>query len=562
MARRIHPFAAVAALGLLGCPAPAWDDFASATAPETTGATSSETTADVAPTGGATTGVQTVTSDGAVTSEPVPEDTSTTTAGTRPGGPMIVSFAFAPPTLSEAGAAEAVLVTDPPAASFELQRNGEFAGKGSIDAFSVTFEATTAKDNGAYVYDITVFDGEGDSEMATAELDVMLPPGGAVRCEFTEAGGAASKLIGLARAGDAWVAVGTYTGPAGQRLALWQLDARTCDKLSGWPRLITGWTAVKDLGLDVSEGTAVAADPLGRIAVAGHVGDGLERRPYLALLDEDGAPLWEKLGDPGDEIRGVAIAPPPYGTVIAVGARRTAVNPLRHDAMVWHHLSKDSVVIDQVKAPLDVGEAGDLDNSRSERALAVLVHPKSSVVFVAGEREWSDGMNLIYPRGFVFRYAPLGGRLGTWTSNGDYLPHDGARAITVCADGLRLGGWARSKDDAQPQPLTRWLDDQGASLQRRPEGYANARTYGIACDRIGRTVSAATRDADGLTPRAELFAFPDAAAPLSWTADGGMNTVDAAFAVDCDAWGFCAWAGFQHQGQPAQPRAYLRVLHP
>ena len=70
------------------------------------------------------------------------------------------------------------------------------------------------------------------------------------------------------------------------------------------------------------------------------------------------------------------------------------------------------------------------------------------------------------------------------------------------------------------------------------------------------------RDADGLLPRAELFAFPDAAAPLSWTANGGVNTVDAAFAVACDDWGFCAWAGFQQAGQPPQPRAHLRVLHP
>lgn len=558
MASRIHPSAVVAALGLAGCPADGYD-FGSATAPTAPGATSSGTTADVVPTGGPTVDVQTVTSG--TTEQPVPGDTSTSTTG-GPGGPMIFAFDVEPKQLNAAGAAEVSLVTGPPAQSFELLRNGELVGQGPIAAFAEVFEATTAKDNGEYLYAVTVSDGEGGTEMASTKLKVVLPDGGAVRCSFTEATGAGSKLLGLTRSGDAWVAVGTFINPAGQRLALWKLDATTCAPLPGWPRVVTSWTAIQDLGLHMSEGTAIGADALGHLAVAGLVGEDLERRPYLALLDDDGALLWEKLGAPGDEIHGAAIAPPPYGSVIAVGTRQTATNPLRHDAMVWHHLSKDSVVVDQIKAPLAVGEDGDLPNHRSERALAALVHPKTAVVFVAGERDYKDDQSLIYPRSFVLRYAPLGGRLGAWTSSGDYLPHDGARALASCDDGLRLGGWARSKDGEQPQPLTRWLDDQGASVQRRPEGYVNTRTLGLACDRIGRTVSAATRDADGLLPRAELFAFPDAAAPLSWTANGGINTVDAAFAVACDDWGFCAWAGFQHAGQPPQPRAHLRVLQP
>ncbi len=557
MARRIHPSAVVAALGLAGCPADGYD-FGSATAPTAPGATSSGTTADVVPTGGPATDVQTVT--GGTTEQPVPGDTSTSTTD---GGPMIHKFVVEPKHLDAAGAAEVKLVTFPPAQSFELLRNGALVGQGPIDAFAEVFEATTAKDNGKYLYVVSVSDGGDKLETADDELEVVLPDGGAVRCSFTEETGAASKLIGLTRSGDAWLAVGTFTNLAGQRLALWRLDAATCAAKPGWPRIVTSWTAIPDLGLHLSEGTAIGADALGHLAVAGLVGEDLERRPYLALLDQDGALLWEKLGAPGDTIHGVAIAPPPYGAVVAVGARQTATDPPRHDAMVWHHLSKDSVVVDQIKSPFVPGEYEDLSNEYSEKSLAVLVHPKNAVVFVAGERQFRDMLGTVYPRSFVLRYAPLGGRLGAWTSSGDYLPYDGARALAMCSDGLRLGGWTSMEQvGALPQPLTRWLDDLGASVQRRPEGYANTRTYGLACDRIGRTVSAATRDADGLLPRAELFAFPDAAAPLSWTTNGGINTVDAAFAVACDDWGFCAWAGFQQAGQPPQPRAHLRVLHP
>lgn len=569
MARLIHPSALAAALGLLGCPAPTYSEFTDTSPPPAPGATTSGGEQAV-PTGGWTSGVQTVTGDGETT-QAVSGDSSSggsTTADTKkPGGPLILDFYFTPKHLGEAGQAIATLVTTPAAATYSLKCDGapckgEPPDDAAIGAFDMTIIAATAEDNGHYDFEVTVHDGEGGSDFAMTSLDVKLPQPGTVRCAFTDAALGASTFTGMTRAGDTLILVGTYGDEVLTRLALWKLDARTCQKLPGWPRLLTAWTADKDLGLVTSEGTGVATDALGRIAVVGHVGPGLTRRPYVALLAGDGALAWEKLGALGEEVRGVAISPQPYGAVVAVGAR-WLVDPKRRDAVVWHHISKDTVVVEHVMSPFVDGEADDPDGSLDEIAYAVLADPATAEIVVAGERDLETAPDLIFRRGFVLRFGPLGGRLGAWTSSGDYTDHDGARAIARCEGGMRLGGWASADLDDAPQPLTRWLDPLGVSQQRRAEGYANTRTFGVACDRLQRTVCAATTDELGKAPRAALFAFVDDGSPPSWKADGGVGTVDAAYAVDCDAWGLCAWAGFQRvKADNDRPHAHLRILHP
>ena len=528
---------------------------------DTTESSSSTSTGDPpAPTTSAGSGVQTVTSlpgetDGpATTGEP-----ESTGAPAENEPPTIALFDASPNSLSEAGKALIQLETSMDAIKARLFLNGvELAELAPAD-FPYTYEALSAKDNGTpHVFTVVVEDAEGLTAMAETKLTVQLPPSGAQKCLFTETTSASSVISALLYTETAIIAAGARDTGDGYKATLWKLDPDHCEEaLPGWPKTLSDWTADPALAALPSRASAIAVDEFGNLAVGINLTKDGKPQRYVTFLTPDGARLWEKPGKVGEELAGITIAP---GTVVAVGWVRTSENPVRTDAMVWRHLEGGGVWSEPLKAPFTPDEPfPDLMNLRSEWARAVLYDPKTELLLVVGDREFkADAFNIVR-RTFITRFVPLGGRYGDpWTSPGDPLPHDGGNTIGFCGDDIILGGWTQDWSvDALQQPLTRWLDADGIPAQRVPELLSGAQSFGVACDREGKLVSAAMRSSGQLD--AQVFAFAEPAAPRLWYEIGAPGN-DGAGTLDCDTRGFCAWGGFRTLN--GKSIAVVRVHHP
>jgi hypothetical protein len=147
-----------------------------------------------------------------------------------------------------------------------------------------------------------------------------------------------------------------------------------------------------------------------------------------------------------------------------------------------------------------------------------------------------------------------------WTSPADAsFVHDAARSVIACGDGFVAGGWTRDLPmDAKPVPMMFWLNASGIGTDHRSDPQlASTQTFGIACDREGKIISASTRSSG--SSDAQVFAVVDPEGPIT-SYESGVPGDDAAGAIACDSWGFCGWGGYRTVN--AKPYAVVRVHHP
>jgi len=561
-----------------GCLANAWSDLQdNFTTTATTGGSS--TTSGTVPTtsdGANSSPVATVTgppdeSSSAATTLQEPE---TTTGDMVNLPPTIELFTVTPKDpnekqLSEAGPAELQLVASDDVVKVRLSLDGVKLAQLKPSDFPWDWKALSAKDNGlAREFEVVVEDAEGLTAKATDHLDVQLPQTGAEKCSFEDPskGAVTSVISALKYTPDAIVAAGTRDNGAGLRLTVWKLDP-DCNLLTGWPRTIVDWTAKPTFKTMTSLGAAVDVDEAGNIIVAGNFVTGGKLQSYVARLTPDGARQWEKEGQVGDEVTGVAAATAQFkNRVFVVGAQRTSDVPVRTDGAIWVYIADNESVFIQspvtLKAPFTPEET-DLDpqNERSEWVRAVVIQPGTGNALAVGEREFKPNGKDVYSRTFTVRVHPLGDVVGTpWTSTADAsLPHDAARSVAICGDGFLAGGWTRDEPpDAKPQPMIFWVEADGTSTEHRPEPQLpSTQTQGIACDREGKVVSAGTRSAGSID--AQVFTVLGPFGPRN-PYETGVQGDDGAGAVACDWRGICAWGGYRTAN--AKPYAFVRVHHP
>jgi hypothetical protein len=405
-------------------------------------------------------------------------------------------------------------------------------------------------------------DAEGLTAEDDAQLSVTLPPSGAEKCLFEdpEQGDVTSLIGALKYSPEAIYAVGTR-GTGTLRITVWKLDPNHCQPLPGWPRTIANWTGDANLASLTSLGTAVDIDEDGNLVVAGNFLVNGKLQSYVALLNAEGSRLWEKVGAPGDEVAGVGASKGRYSNrVFVVGSRRTSDNPVRTDGMVWVYQWADGQVYvpppTVLRAPFKPDEVDpDLLNNFSEWARAVMVDPAGNAL-VVGEREYMDADLITYSRAFAVHVHPFGQVLGTpWTSWAPAFGHDAARSVGMCGDDLIVGGWTRDADpNAKPQPFLFWLE---AEMHRHLPQLSATQVHGVACDREGKIVSAATRSFGSHDAR--VFTVVGTSDTPVWY-EQGVADADGAGAVACDRRGFCGWGGYRTAN--AKPYAVVRVHHP
>lgn len=554
-------------LVLGGCLEQVWQDLepfldtGSSSGLSSSSSSTGDGTTDVAITGG----IQTVTSASSSGPDPGnPPDTGSS-SGTPDGEPLIIeTFEFDPPELTEPGPSALQLKVSDNITTAILYHGSEIVTQGPPDALTYTFEATSEELNDDHTFKLVALDGKGGSVERETTLAVKLPAHGTVRCPFQDKlGSQHSGVAAVVFAGEHVAALGVRDEGSGPRLALWLINAKTCGVI--WLRTIDNWTLLSE-GKDLpSTGAALVRDENNNFVIAGNLLEGSKTRPYLALLSPGGSLLWERPGDLGDQATGVARVRWPYETIVMVGTRLTSANPPRYDGLVQGYKTNGSRWVDVLRAPFTADEFNkDEANGRTEKALAVVFNTDSDELLLVGEREFQPDINNpdIFQRTFTARYYPDGGRISSWTSSGDYLPHDSAGALRRCGNDFIAGGWTSdSVPGSKPFPLARRLDGEGKSLGRRSEPLADTQTHGIDCDREGKVVSASTRTVGGQTDgKLHAFLIPDQ--PLVWQAqyDGLGHGNDGATSLACDAWGYCAWGGYERVD--GKTRALVQLHYP
>ncbi len=567
----------LAALLLAGCLQGLLDEgdgLVSITATEDASSTSS-TGEPSTPTTSGGSGVQTVTGD--------EESTGPSMTSSGPGSgassgdpvnlpPTIELFDAAPDHLGEAGQVDLQLVTSDDVVTVRLLLDGEKLADNLTPAdFPFPWEAFSAKYNGpARKFTVVVEDAEGLTAEAETTLSVLLPQSGAEKCIFTDqVDGAVISIISALTytpTGEI-LAVGTRGPPGALRLTAWLIDPNSCMAVPGWPKSPANWSDDDVFKTTMSVGAAVALDEDGNLIVAGNLLVDNQPQGYVALLNSSGSLLWEKAGQVGDEITSVAAGTAQFSNRVFVGgAQRTSDNPVRTDGAVWVYVADGNSVFIQppsmLRAPFTPDESDkDENNKNSEWVRALVLQPGTGNILAVGEREYRPDGKELYHRTFTVLIHPLGGVMGApWTFQADAsFVNDAARSVAVCGDGFVAGGWTRDLPmDAKPVPMMFWLDDSGIGTDHRSDPQlASTQTFGIACDREGKIISASTRSSG--SSDAQVFAVADHDGPPN-PYDSGVPGNDAAGAVACDPWGFCGWGGYRTIN--AKPYAVVRVHHP
>ncbi len=539
-------------------------------------ATSSSTAEPPSPTTSAGSGVQTVTGDVDSTggTGSVDPDASSGSSGEMPVNlpPTIELFEVSPTHLGEAGPAEINLIVSEDVVRVRLSLDGKMLDDNLKPGdFPYKWDALSAKDNGdKRTFEVVVEDAEGLTAMKKVELSVLLPASGIEKCLFEDPdkGAVTSVISALKYTDDAIIAVGSRDTGAGLRLIVWKLDPDHCEVvLPGWPKTIANWNPAF-AGM-TSIGAAVDVDADGNIVVAGNFIVGGKPQSYVALLNQAGSKLWEKVGQIGDTVAGVAAATAQFkNRVFVVGSQRTSDVPVRTDAAIWTYMRiEDAVSVSSwrtLKAPFTPDEfEPDEANKRSEWVHAVILQPATGYALAVGERELQDDDQItVYNRAFVVRVHPLGDVVGApWTSWAPALGHDAIRAVDVCGDRLLAGGWTRDHTDlnAKPQPIIFQFQADGTFIQHRHLPQLSAtQLAGLACDREGKIVGAGTRTSG--SSDAQVVMTKGQSDPPVWYENGVAVSDDGAGAVACDLRGFCGWGGYRTKNM--KPYAVVRVHHP
>ncbi len=435
--------------------------------------------------------------------------------------------------------------------------------------FPYTYDVLSAKFNGdPRIFKVVVEDAEGFTAEGEADpVKVWLPASGVERCIFTDpgAGSVISYVSAIKFTPEAIIAVGTRDTGAGPMLTVWKLDPDTCDLRPGWPKTVANWSTHDDYKKAVSIGAAVDIDEDGNIVVAGNFWVGNKPQGYVVLLTWDGSRLWEKAGQPGDEITSVAAATAQFKDRVFVGGSlRTSDNPVRTDGAVWVYTASGETAFvsppNILAAPFTPDEQPDLNNELSEWVRAIVIQPGTGNALAVGEREVKVDPDHIYSRAFTVQVHPLAGIIGVpWTSWAPSFLHDAIRSIAICGDDVVAGGWTRDEvPGAKPRPMMFWIEGDGASVKHRDEPQlGSTQINGMACDREAKFVSAATRDTGSRD--AQVFAVPGQDGPRT-SYETGTPADDGAEAVACDWRGFCGWSGYRTAD--GKPYALVRVHHP
>ncbi len=519
-------------------------------------------------------GVQTVTGDEESTGP------SMTSSAADPGSssgdavnlpPTIELFDVMQDHLDEAGPADLQLIASDDVVKVRLTLDGEKLADLTLADFPRTWDALSAKDNGPErKFKVVVEDAEGLTAEAEDKLSVLLPQSGAEKCIFKDPveGAVISIISALTYTPKGEIlAVGTRGPPGALRLTAWLVEPDACMAIPGWPKSLENWSEDGGFKTTMSVGAAVALDEDGNLIVAGNFLVDNKPQGYVALLNSSGSLLWEKASQVGDEITSVAAGRAQFSNRVFVGgAQRTSDNPVRTDGAVWVYVANGESVFVQppstFRAPFTLDEFDpDLLNVRSEWVRALVMQPSTGNVLAVGEREFSpDGIE-VYHRTFTALVHPLSGVTGaTWTSPADAsFFHDAALSVAACGDGFVAGGWTRDLPvDAKPVPMMFWLDASGIGSDHRFDPQlASTQTFGIACDREGKIISASTRFSG--SSDAQVFAVVDHGGPIT-SYESGVAGDDAAGAVACDSWGFCGWGGYRTANM--KPYAVVRVHHP
>jgi len=543
------------------------------------GTTSSSSGSGVPTTSQGATGdpVQTVTGD-TTGGESTTTDESTTaaaTTGPQENQPPTVDFTVTatPPNppghLGEAGQAELALVASADVVKVRLSLDGvKLADNLTPADFPRMWEALSAKDNGPErTFKVVAEDAQGLTAEAEATLSVLLPASGVEKCIFTDpdAGSVISVVSALKYTPTAIIAVGTRDTGAGPMLTVWMLDPNDCSLIPGWPKTVANWSTHDDYKKAVSIGAAVDVDEAGNIIVAGNFWVGNTPQGYVVVLNWAGSLLWEKAGQPGDEITSVAAARAQFKDRVFVGgSKRTSDDPVRTDGAIWVYIASGETAFvsppNILAAPFTPGDQTDVDNDRSEWVRALLIQPGTGNALGVGERQFMDGDFIVYSRAFTVQVHPLSGVVGTpWTSWAPSFKHDAARSVAMCGDDVLAGGWTRDEvPGAKPQPMIFWIEDDGTSVKHRDEPQlGSTQINGIACDREVKLVSAATRDTGSRD--AQVFAVPGQDGPRT-SYETGSPADDGAEAVAYDWRGFGGWGGYRTTN--GKPYAVVRVHHP
>lgn len=472
--------------------------------------------------------------------------------------------------MSEAGQSLLQLEASDDVVSVRLYLDEVFFKELTPAEFPHAWDALSAKDNGPKrVFKVVVEDPEGLTAEATTELTIQLPMSGAEKCLFedSEKGSVTSIITAIKYTPKAIFAVGVRDTGAGPKIAVWQLNADDCGIVPGWPKTPENWTTEPDLAALMSGGTALDLDADGNLVVGGNLVVNGKLQGYVVLLTPFGSRLWEKTAAVGDQVTSVAAARAQYSNRVFVGgSRQTSDNPVRTDAAIWvYQATGDSVYVAPpvvLAAPFTPDEFdGDINNERSEWVRAIVIQPGTGNALAVGEREFLPHVNELYARAFTAQVHPLGTLVGTpWTSWAPSYRHDAIRAVALCGDDLLAAGWTRdhAEPNAKPLPLMFWVESDGTSVKHRDEPQLSAtETYGIACDREGKILSAATR---APAPRdAHVFAVPGQDGPRA-SYETGAPGDDGAAAIACDWRGFCGRGGYRTAN--GKPYAVVRVHHP
>ena len=549
-----------------------------------TGDTSSSSTL----TSGPTTEMFIPTTTDAITAGPVQtvtgasEDTgdTTTTGPATTNGPQenapptidLFTVTASPPNppdhLGEAGQAEVQLVVSADVVKVHLSLDDVKLADLTPADFPYPWEALSAADNGpARKFKVVARDAEGLTAEEEVTLSVLLPASGVEKCIFTDpgAGSVISVVSALRYTPKAIIAVGTRDTGAGPMMTAWMLDPNDCSLVPGWPKTVENWSTHDDYKKAVSTGVAVDLDEDGNVVVAGNFWVGNKPQGYVVLLNGAGSRLWERAGQPGDEITSVAAATAQFKDRVFVGGSlRTGENPVRTDGAIWvYQASGETAFVSPpniLAAPFTPDDQPDLDNDRSEWVRAIIIHPGTGNALGVGERQFMDDQFKLYSRAFTMQVHPLAGLLGTpYTSWAPAFKHDAARSVARCGDDVLAAGWTRDVEPgAKPQPIMFWIESDGTSTKHRHDAQLPAtQINGLACDREAKIFSAATRDAGSRD--AQVFTAPGQNGPFTWY-EAGMAADDGAEAAACDGRGFCGWGGYRTTN--GKPHAVVRVHHP
>jgi hypothetical protein len=251
-----------------------------------------------------------------------------------------------------------------------------------------------------------------------------------------------------------------------------------------------------------SLGTAVDVDEAGNIIVAGNFIVGRQAAELRRAAQPGGSRLWEKDGQVGDEVTGVAAATAQFkNRVFVVGAQRTSDNPVRTDGAVWVYIADGESVF--IQPPVTSKRRSRPTSSISTSKLAQRVGPRprdpaehrqrlgGRRAGVQGSPDASTTSTAGPSRSASIRSAGWWGRPGP--PGRASLRHDAARRSQSAGTSSWPGDGPATSPDAKPQPMIFWLAGRRNCDEHRPElPLASTQINGIACDREGKIVSAGT----------------------------------------------------------------------